>query len=395
MIAEPRRRGVAVRLSVLFAAIFFVTGISLPYLPVWLAWTGLSAREIAIVSAGPLMVRVLASPAIAFAADRSGDHRRFLIGLAWSVVASQLLLAQMRTFWPILGASLLLALAWTTILPLAESIAIRGMASVRLDYGRMRLWGSISFSAAALIGGSVADHTDAGAIMALLIAGSTVLALAAHALAKPAPSAAPPALRPPPRPAAVIALLTTPTFLIFVFASGAVQAGHAVFYTFGTLHWSALGISPRIAGLLWTVGVGAEILLFATSGALLRRTGPIAMLALAAGAGIVRWAAMACEPPVWLLFGLQALHGLTFGATHIGAIHFLASALPQHQAGTAQAVYAAVTSGILLGGTTMLVGPLYADWGGRAYWAMAAVSAVGLIATMLLKKVVAGRDPTG
>jgi PPP family 3-phenylpropionic acid transporter len=192
-----------------------------------------------------------------------------------------------------------------------------------------------------------------------------------------------------------MALLTTPTFLIFVFASGAVQAGHAVFYTFGTLHWSALGISPRIAGLLWTVGVGAEILLFATAGALLRRTGPIAMLALAAGAGIVRWGAMACEPAVWLLFGLQALHGLTFGATHIGAIHFLASALPQHQAGTAQAVYAAVTSGILLGGTTMLVGPLYADWGGRAYWAMAAVSAVGLIATMLLKKVVAGRDPTG
>src|SRR5262249_60304459 len=108
----------------------------------------------------------------------------------------------------------------------------------------------------------------AGARMALLIAGCAVLALAAHALAKPAPSAAPPALRPPPRPAAVMALLTTPTFLILVFASGAVQAGHAVFYTFGTLHWSALGSSARIAGLLWPVGVGPGNLVVAHAGRL-------------------------------------------------------------------------------------------------------------------------------
>ena len=77
---RERLRGFAVRVSLLFAAIFFVAGTNLPYLPVWLDWRGLSAREIAIITAAPLFVRVVVTPAIAFAADRAGDHRRFLIG---------------------------------------------------------------------------------------------------------------------------------------------------------------------------------------------------------------------------------------------------------------------------------------------------------------------------
>jgi MFS transporter, PPP family, 3-phenylpropionic acid transporter len=385
---ERERRAVSVRLSLLFAAIFFVTGSSLPYLPVWLAWRDLSAPEIAIISAGPLFVRVLVTPAIAFAADRVGDHRRFLILLAWSAVAAQVLLAQMRGFLAILLASLLLAVAWTSIMPLAEAIAVRGMNAVRLDYGRMRLWGSISFTAAALAGGWVLERTSPQAIFYLLIAGSIVLAGAAHALGKsglPGP-AAPRQHRARLSAREVAALLASPTFLLFLLAAGAIQAAHAAFYTFGTLHWRALGLSTLVAGQLWTVGVAAEILIFAYSAALLGRLGPISVLLLAGLAAVARWLAMAFDPAVWLLFALQALHGLTFGAAHVGAIHFLARFVPEAQGGTAQAVYASFTSGILLGGATLLAGPLYADWGGRAYLAMAGLAAVGVLAALGLER---------
>lgn len=382
------RRALGVRLSVLFAAIFFVTGSSLPYLPVWLAWRDLSAPEIAIISACPLFVRVLVTPAIAFAADRVGDHRRFLILLAWSAVACQVLLAQMRGFFPILLTSLLLAVAWTSIMPLAEAIAVRGMKAARLDYGRMRLWGSISFAAAALAGGWVVQGASPQALFYLLIAGSMLLAGAAHALAKPtsvAP-AAPRQHRARLGARDVAALLASPTFLVFLLAAGAIQAAHAAFYTFGTLHWRALGHSTLVAGKLWTVGVAAEILVFAYSAALLRRVGPISILVLAGLAAVARWLVMAFDPAVWLLFGLQSLHGLTFGATHVGAIHFLARFVPEAQGGTAQAVYASFTSGILLGGATLLAGPLYAHFGGRAYLAMAALAAVGLLAALGLER---------
>src|SRR5262249_59934570 len=85
---------------------------------------------------------------------------------------------------------------------------------------------------------------------------------------------------------------------------------------------------------------------------------------------------------LWLLFGLQALHGVTFGASHVGAIHFMARTVPEGQASSAQALYAAVSSGVLLGAATLLVGPLYADYGARAYLAMAGLAAVGLFAAV-------------
>jgi PPP family 3-phenylpropionic acid transporter len=260
------------------------------------------------------------------------------------------------------------------------------MTAVSLDYGRMRLWGSISFSAAALAGGWVVGRFSPQALFYLLIAGAAVLAGAAHALAKPRGGELSPARRPRFGPRDVAALLGSPTFLLFLLAAGAVQAAHAAFYTFGTLHWRTLGLSTLLAGQLWTVAVAAEILVFAYSAALLRRLGPTSVLVLAALAAVVRWSAMAFDPALWLLFGLQALHGLTFGAAHVGAIHVLARFVPEAQAGTAQAVYASATSGILLGGATLLAGPLYAAWGGRAYLAMAALAAVGLLAALGLER---------
>jgi MFS transporter, PPP family, 3-phenylpropionic acid transporter len=390
------RRAMAVRVSAMFAAIFFVTGNFVPYLPVWLAWRELTAREIAIISACPLFVRVLVTPAIAFAADRSAAHRRFLILLAWAAVASQLLLAQMRGFYPILLASVLVALAWTSIMPLAEAIAVKGMMRVRLDYGRMRLWGSISFTVAALAGGWLIEETEPAALFWLLIGGSIWLAVTAHALAEPAPAAGPRAAwggrR---RPREVAGLLASPQFLLFLLAAGAIQAAHAVFYTFGTLHWNALGISTLVAGLLWTVGIAAEVLVFAYSAALIRRVGPRALLLIAAASAVTRWTAMAFDPALWLLFLLQALHGLTFGATHVGAIHFLARLIPERQGGTAQALYAAASSGVLLGGATLLVGPLYAEYGAGAYLAMAALAALGFLAALGLERLPQGPAGTG
>jgi PPP family 3-phenylpropionic acid transporter len=144
--AWRERLGFAARVSALFAAFFFVAGTNLAYLPVWLDWTGLGLREIAIVTAAPLFVRVVATPVIAFAADRAGDHRRFLIGLSWAVLAALLALAQARGFWAILACMLVFAIAWTTIMPLTETVAIGGVKAAGLDYGRMRLWGSLSFS---------------------------------------------------------------------------------------------------------------------------------------------------------------------------------------------------------------------------------------------------------
>jgi len=77
-------------------------------------------------------------------------------------------------------------------------------------------------------------------------------------------------------------------------------------------------------------------------------------------------------------------NGLTFGAAHLGALHFIAQAVPEDRAATAQGLYAAVTAGIAMGGGMLAAGPLYAQLGGRGYLVMAGVAAISAVAAMVL-----------
>jgi len=171
--------------SLLFAALSVIIGTSLPYLPVWLDWAGLSPSEIAVVTAMPRIVRVGVTSIIAFAADRAGDHRKFLIGLSWAGLAGLVALGLSRGFWPILAWTTVFSLAWTTILPLTETGAMSGVKAAGLDYGRMRLWGSLSFIAASFLGGSVVARLGAPSAIWLVAAGAGLTVAATHGLPRP------------------------------------------------------------------------------------------------------------------------------------------------------------------------------------------------------------------
>jgi PPP family 3-phenylpropionic acid transporter len=387
--ARREARHLAIRVALMYAAVFVVAGTQMPYLPVWLASVGLGAREIAVITAAPTFARLAVTPAIAFAADRSGQHRRFLKLLAWSALVAAVLLAQSASFWPILLLSLMFAVALSTVIPLTDTLAMAGVRAAGLDYGRMRLWGSLSFIAASFCGGLAIDRLGAPAAIWLVAGGAALTVLAAHAL----PTASVPAGSDPTRPARrrirladALALVRSPMFILFLVAAGSVQAAHATIYTFGTLHWAAQGLSGGWAGTLWAIGVAVEIGLMAFSGALVGRIGAVELIVAGAVASVVRWLAMGFDPPLAALVVLQALHGLTFGATHVGAFYFITRAIAEGQAGTAQALYAAVTAGIAMGGAMLLSGQLYPALGGRTYWAMAAIAAVGLAAGVALRR---------
>lgn len=380
------RFGFPARMGLFYAAIFTVYGTQMPYLPLWLDWRGLTAAEIATVSALPLFVRLIATPVVAFAADRSGNHRGAVILLAWGALAAALLLGQAQGFARILIATLLMGIAVATAMPLTETVAMAGVRAHGYDYGRMRLWGSLTFILASIGGGPIVDAFGPSAGLWLITAGIAATALAAHLLPRPSADGAAGTSRRPLRLADVGQLAASRAFLLFLVASTAVQAAHATFYTFGTLHWRALGISTWWIGALWGVGVLAEVAIFAWSAPIVRRLGAVPLLLAGAVAAIVRWIAMAFDPPLALLMPLQVLHGLTFGAAHLGAIHFMARAVPERQAGTAQALNATVSAGVGMAGAMLISGALYGTHGGRTYLAMAVIAGLGLAAGLLLQR---------
>ncbi len=389
---------VAFRLGCFYGATFLAAGVKTTYLPVWLDWRGLTAGDIGLIASAPMFLRIIAAPAIGYAADVTGQHRRVVIGLAWLALALTSLLLGAGSFWPILMVALLLSLASTALIPLTETLAMASVKRSGLDYGRMRLWGSLTFILAGFAAGFGVDYFGPASVLWLLMISGAITGLAAHALPQPeqaepandsaasvSPSAAPPVTRSRISKADVVALLTSRPFLWVLAAVGTVQAAHAVFYVFGLLHWRQQGISSVMASTLWMIGVITEIVLFAYSGAVVRAMGAGGLVLAGAVASVVRWCAMATDPGLGWLCVLQALHGLTYGATHLGAVHLIASIVPPGQAGTAQAIYSSATSGIAMALATLLAGALYPVYGGGAYIAMAAISLLGLGAGLIMQ----------
>ncbi|MBN9259577.1 MAG: MFS transporter, partial [Hyphomicrobium sp.] len=164
----------AARISLFYWAIFLIIGLQTPFLPLWLDARGLSVTEISIAGALPLFIRIVATPMVAYVADRSGDHRRMVITLAWSGLACTVLLSQSHHLWPIILLSTLMMLTTSSIMPLTETLAMRAVRAHGLDYGRMRLWGSISFIVATLIGGAAIERWT-GSVIIWLIIGAVAL----------------------------------------------------------------------------------------------------------------------------------------------------------------------------------------------------------------------------
>ncbi len=375
--------GYCARVGAFFGAIFLVYGVHLPFLPLWLEWRGLSAAEISIVVAVPFFLRIGVSPSVAFFSDRSGRHGRSITLLAFWSTAMAALLVQLSGFLVILLAAVALSLAMTTIMPLTEVIAVRGVRSHGCDYGRMRLWGSLTFIAASSIASIFIGWLGVGVVVWLILAGCFITGLVAlflpedQAVVEPDGDGA--AVM---SVAAIRSLVLSPVFLAFLIACGSVQAAHATYYAFSAIHWSRQGLSAEVIGALWALGVIAEIGLFAWSGMVMRQFTAGALMVIGAASSVLRWSIMAFDPGIGALVGLQTLHALTFGASHLAAIRFISQSVDSRLAGTAQAFYATTAMGVAMGGATLASGLVYAKIGGATFLLMAGIAGVGLIAAL-------------
>ena len=367
----------ALRLSLFYGAFFIYLGLSMPFMPAWLAARGLDAREIGIVLAAPMVVRVVVVPAATRLADRFGLLHRALIAASFASVAGFALIGVASGFVAILMAYAFAAAVLAPVLPFADAFALRGLRGRGSSYGSVRLWGSVTFIIANVGGGLLLARLGAGNVIWAVVAALALNGAAALAL-DPPPEAGDSAEA----ARSSDSLWRSPGFVAVVLGASLIQASHAVMYGFATLQWSARGISGPVIGLLWALAVVAEVALFAFSARLVGPLGPARMILLGGAGGVVRWIAMAFDPPIAALPLLQGLHALSFAATHLGTMHYLAQAAPAGRGATAQGDFVAV-QGIVFAGAMGLSGVLVAAYDSLAYAAMAAAAAAGALLVML------------
>lgn len=370
-----------VHTTAFYFTFFMATGVHMPFWPLWLDAWGLSVAEVGLFTALGMAVRVVAGLVIPALADRI-DRRRHTIA-ACMIAAILLFVAHLwiGSKTVLLVATLAVGAAFAGIGPIAEALGVAAARAYTFPYAQSRGLGSVGFLAANLgIGAALAT---VGVDLALWwIVGCMAIGLvlvARHPGGRKVQGQIPPNLR------EIGALVLDPVFALFVATVACIQASHAVFYALGSVHWSRLGLSEARIGALWAAGVAVEILFMVLIGTwVVARLGPMRAMALAGLAGILRWGAMMGDPTGWVLWPVQALHALTFAAGHLGAMAFIARAIPERYGAAAQGAMSSVGVGFALAIGMALAAVLYPSIGGGVYGIGVVFAAVGFGLAILL-----------
>lgn len=367
---------------VLYAAIYGAFGVASPFWPRFFEWRGLAPGQLGLVLGLGTFVRLISVPLVGRVADLSGSLRMVLAACAALAAGAALALLVVDGFWGLLLVHLAQSAALAPIAALADALALNAAKRDRpgggFEYGWVRGSGSAAFVIGTLLAGQVLSLSELSSIAwmhAALLATAVLGAALVPQLHAPAAQG----------DIGILAawdgvrkLCRIPLFRRLVVVAALVFGSHAMHDAFAVIRWSEAGIGPRVASVLWSEAVAAEVVVFLLIGPrLVDRLGPNGAAVLAATAGIVRWVVMAQTTSPVAIGIVQPLHGFTFALLHLACMRLVGIVVPDRLAATAQALYA-LGAGLATAGLTLLSGALYAEFGGLAFLLMALLCGLAL-----------------
>lgn len=377
IVSPAASRRFARRLGLFYGAIFALSGTHLPFFPVWLRAIGLDPTWIGIIIGVPAVTRFTVLPFVTAWAERHHALRGAMRLTVFITAFGFALLGLQHLPVPLFLTYAALCCLWTPLVPLTDAYALRGVVSYGLDYGRLRLWGSAAFIIGTLL---------CGALIGVLPPKLLIWIIAAAGLLGAASSTILPPLEAPSRAAAGAQrrgrLLRDPDFILIILSAALIQGSHAAYYAFSAIDWQAQGFDSLTIGWFWTLGVLAEIGVFAVSSRFTVSSATLVMLG--ALAAVLRWSLTALEPHAFGLAAVQLSHGFTFGLTLVGTMALLVRHVPAQMTARGQGYYAAAT-GIVGAAASVLSGAVYAQVGQGVYYVMAGMAALGGALILVLR----------
>ena len=374
-------KALELRLGALQAASFASHGMYLPFFPLWLQSKSLSPTLIGFVVAIPIIVRILATAPLLSLADRSFGARRLLLAshLGQLIGFPLFLFADGSIAIVVLVA--LVAVAQSCIIPGNDLVSTNAVQRhPGLNYGRIRGAGSVAFFITNIVGGYLVGAFGADIVIVALTL-IPILGITATVIAVP-PEAPEPMSHGDGRKESESPKLSRILWLVLI-AGALTQGSHGALNAFASIYWRSIGFSDAVIGYFWAAGVIAEILVFIYLGRHVGRTSGVGLIMIGSAAAVIRFTIMSLQPGTEIMFVLQAMHSLSFAATHIGTMAALAALAPLKARGRAQGIYGSLAA-LTTAASTIVSGMIYTEAGAGVFAAMAPLGAIGFVLMLVV-----------
>ena len=369
--------------SLNFALFFFAyygyVGVFSPYASLYFAGRGVSAVQIGVLMSLLQVMRIFGPNLWGWVADHTGQRVRVLRVTSLAAALAFCGMFYGQTFWAFFVVMVIVNLFTSAQGPLSEALMLSAMRGDLTHYGRLRLWGSVGFIVAVMTAGQLldwygVDWMPAIALALLLMVSAVTLRMrevpvVAHAHETPL-------VRQLLRRRAIIAFFSS-TFLMV--------AAHASLYVYYSLYLAQIGYSKTVIGLMWSLGVVAEIVFFFYQAPLFRRFGVKNLMIVSLAIGVLRFLMIGFgAQSLVLLLIAQVLHAATFGVHHSASVATLQRWFSGALQARGQALFISISYGLggSLGG--LLLSACWDTFGAQlVYLIAAAMSLAGLAAALL------------
>lgn len=362
------------RLAFWYFSYFAFVGAYMPYFSLYLKAHDLSPQKIALLMTLGQFMRLLTPVFWGWASDLSGRRTpiiRASAGMSCLIFLGYFFTTDFFLLVVVTGAQ---HFFWCASLPLVEALTFGHLRKNPEGYGRVRVWGSVGFVVTVFGVGLWLDYRPIDSLLGITLAVLVCTLIAAWQLIDI------------PRESQVLAPQSIPrlyqTNAIALMAVGfLMSAAHGAFYVFYSIHLTGHGYSTIAIGLLWSLGVVAEILVFTYFPRLTEQSVLKRVLIACLGLAVLRFLAIGwlADMLVVLIF-TQLLHAATFGAHHIASVAALNHWFLPHQQGRVQALYGSLSfgGGGMLGG--LLAGQSWDSLGaGLSFTISAGFALIGLV----------------
>lgn len=342
----------ALAMRLYYFAFFANVGIIIPYLPLYFQSLGMTPIQIGVLTSITPLGRPFFAGAWTVPAERTNRRHAALVLASWLSAGAYALYLFPSSFTGLVLVTIAVGATQAPVHAFAEATVLDASRTRRVDYGRIRVWGSVGFVVSSAILGWVLDAVPVRSMLYAIVGCAVLVAAACLILPRPLTHAKH-------GRSSLRGFLRRPGVVAFYSAAMLMQASHGAYYTFYTIHMSQQGHLSRTIGMLWGLGVVSEMVIMVYFSRFSRLLKPSRLLELCFLLAAVRWGAYSLSASLWVAIPAQVLHAFSFGAFHMAAVTATQRIFPDDIRASGQAVYSGTTFGLGTVAGAVTAGALY------------------------------------
>ena len=366
------------KLSGFYFFYFASLGVLIPYWSLYLKSLGFNSLAIGGLIAILPATKLIAPYICGWLADHT--RRSMLIIRVTSILAllSFSLVFISQQLWWLTFTMLLFSFFWNAILPQFEAMTLNHLGNDSHRYSMIRLWGSLGFIVIVVLMGDLLQHDETDLIPLVVLIAFICISLSSFIVPEKLNTAHA-------EHSSIWFVIKQPKVLAFLVVCFLMLCSHGPYYTFYTIYLQEQGYSSYMIGVLWAVGVLAEVIIFLLMHRLLPVFGARKLLIATLLLTTLRWLIIGFfVDDLSMLFLAQLIHAFSFGVFHSVGISLVHEYFTGSHQGRGQAIYSSTSYGAGVAIGSLLSGVVWDQWGASVLFVFA--SCCTLVALVIVWK---------